>query len=129
LRGLSERRVVNLALLNCFGDAGAATKGAAGSAGLDHFGIGAGAPPGTVRRRKIATITAIQAKPLEFLGARDVFCAGIWSTRRACRSRTWRRPERVIGGSFYFDLGDEKKCNFERKFMDLDGILFDISNH
>ena len=32
------------------------------------------------------------------------------------------------GGSFYFDLGDEKKGNFERKFKDPNGIVFDISN-
>lgn len=33
------------------------------------------------------------------------------------------------GGRFYFDLGDEKKGNFERKFKDPDGIVFDISGH
>ena len=32
------------------------------------------------------------------------------------------------GGRFFFDLGeDEEKENFERKFKDPDGIIFDIS--
>ena len=32
------------------------------------------------------------------------------------------------GGTFFFDLGhDEEKENFERKFKDPDGIIFDIS--
>lgn len=32
------------------------------------------------------------------------------------------------GGTFFFDLGDDKdKKNFERKFRDPDGIIFDIS--
>ncbi len=32
------------------------------------------------------------------------------------------------GGTFHFDLGDdEAKVNFERKFKDPDGIIFDIS--
>jgi catechol 2,3-dioxygenase-like lactoylglutathione lyase family enzyme len=32
------------------------------------------------------------------------------------------------GGSFFFDLGtDAEKENFERKFKDPDGIIFDIS--
>lgn len=33
------------------------------------------------------------------------------------------------GGAFFFDLGDEKHGNFERKFKDPDGIIFDISKH
>jgi predicted enzyme related to lactoylglutathione lyase len=33
-----------------------------------------------------------------------------------------------LGGTFFFDLGnDEEKENFERKFKDPDGIIFDIS--
>jgi catechol 2,3-dioxygenase-like lactoylglutathione lyase family enzyme len=35
----------------------------------------------------------------------------------------------AAGGEFYFDLGDEKTGNFERKFKDPDGIVFDISRH
>ncbi|HUB94521.1 MAG TPA: VOC family protein [Stellaceae bacterium] len=32
------------------------------------------------------------------------------------------------GGKFFFDLGeDQDKANFERKFKDPDGIIFDIS--
>ena len=32
------------------------------------------------------------------------------------------------GGTFFFDLGESKdKVNFERKFKDPDGIIFDIS--
>ncbi len=32
------------------------------------------------------------------------------------------------GGTFFFDLGDDaEKENFERKFKDPDGIIFDIS--
>ncbi len=31
------------------------------------------------------------------------------------------------GGSFFFDLGNERHGNFERKFKDPDGIIFDIS--
>lgn len=34
-----------------------------------------------------------------------------------------------LGGQFYFDLGDARKGNFERKFKDPDGIVFDISHH
>jgi catechol 2,3-dioxygenase-like lactoylglutathione lyase family enzyme len=34
----------------------------------------------------------------------------------------------AAGGSFFFDLGnDAEKENFERKFKDPDGIIFDIS--
>jgi catechol 2,3-dioxygenase-like lactoylglutathione lyase family enzyme len=31
------------------------------------------------------------------------------------------------GGRFFFDLGDERHGNFERKFKDPDGVIFDIS--
>ena len=34
----------------------------------------------------------------------------------------------AAGGKFFFDLGeDQEKENFERKFKDPDGIIFDIS--
>ena len=33
------------------------------------------------------------------------------------------------GGKFFFDLGDERAGNFERKFKDPDGVIFDISKH
>jgi catechol 2,3-dioxygenase-like lactoylglutathione lyase family enzyme len=79
--------VVNLALLNYFGDKGAATDGAAESVGSDHFGI------------QVDDIDA----------ARELI--------------------ESAGGTFYFDLGDERKGNFERKFKDPDGIVFDISRH
>ena len=40
---------------------------------------------------------------------------------------TQKRIE-ALGGRFFFDLGhDQEKENFERKFKDPDGILFDIS--
>jgi predicted enzyme related to lactoylglutathione lyase len=40
---------------------------------------------------------------------------------------TQKRIE-AAGGSFFFDLGhDQEKENFERKFKDPDGIIFDIS--
>ncbi len=35
----------------------------------------------------------------------------------------------AAGGRFFFDLGDEKHGNFERKFKDPDGVIFDISKH
>ena|ERR1700733_11996022 len=35
----------------------------------------------------------------------------------------------AAGGQFFFDLGDERKGNFERKFKDPDGVVFDISQH
>lgn len=31
------------------------------------------------------------------------------------------------GGEFFFDLGEEEKENFERKFKDPDGVIFDVS--
>ena len=41
---------------------------------------------------------------------------------------TQKRIE-AAGGSFFFDLGnDQEKENFERKFKDPDGIIFDISH-
>ena len=34
----------------------------------------------------------------------------------------------AAGGTFFFDLGnDQEKENFERKFKDPDGVIFDIS--
>ncbi len=33
------------------------------------------------------------------------------------------------GGAFFFDFGDDKHGNFERKFKDHDGVVFDISKH
>lgn len=40
---------------------------------------------------------------------------------------TQRRIE-AAGGTFFFDLGeDAEKDNFERKFKDPDGVIFDIS--
>jgi predicted enzyme related to lactoylglutathione lyase len=35
----------------------------------------------------------------------------------------------ALGGKFFFDLGDTRKGNFERKFKDPDGVVFDISEH
>jgi predicted enzyme related to lactoylglutathione lyase len=35
----------------------------------------------------------------------------------------------ALGGTFFFDLGEERKGNFERKFKDPDGVVFDISEH
>jgi catechol 2,3-dioxygenase-like lactoylglutathione lyase family enzyme len=37
---------------------------------------------------------------------------------------------KAAGGTFFYDLGDatQKKKNFERKFKDPDGIIFDISH-
>jgi catechol 2,3-dioxygenase-like lactoylglutathione lyase family enzyme len=33
------------------------------------------------------------------------------------------------GGKFFFDLGDQRQGNFERKFKDPDGVIFDISEN
>jgi predicted enzyme related to lactoylglutathione lyase len=33
------------------------------------------------------------------------------------------------GGKFFFDFGAERDGNFERKFKDPDGVIFDISRH
>ena len=42
-------------------------------------------------------------------------------------AETQKRIE-AFGGKFFFDLGnDAEKENFERKFKDPDGIIFDIS--
>ena len=42
-------------------------------------------------------------------------------------AETQQRIE-AAGGQFFFDLGeDQEKENFERKFKDPDGIIFDIS--
>jgi len=43
-------------------------------------------------------------------------------------AETQRRIE-AAGGTFFFDLGDERQGNFERKFKDPDGVVFDISHH
>jgi predicted enzyme related to lactoylglutathione lyase len=43
-------------------------------------------------------------------------------------AETQRRIEQA-GGKFFFDLGDARKGNFERKFKDPDGVVFDISEH
>jgi predicted enzyme related to lactoylglutathione lyase len=43
-------------------------------------------------------------------------------------AETQRRIE-ANGGKFFFDLGDERHGNFERKFKDPDGVIFDISKH
>ena len=41
-------------------------------------------------------------------------------------AETQKRIE-AAGGQFFFDLGDAEKENFERKFKDPDGVIFDIS--
>ena len=41
---------------------------------------------------------------------------------------TQKRIE-AAGGQFFFDLGDERQGNFERKFKDPDGVVFDISKN
>jgi predicted enzyme related to lactoylglutathione lyase len=41
---------------------------------------------------------------------------------------TQKRIE-AMGGTFFFDLGDDRKGNFERKFKDPDGVVFDMSEH
>ena len=42
-------------------------------------------------------------------------------------AETQKRIE-TAGGQFFFDLGeDQEKQNFERKFKDPDGIIFDVS--
>jgi hypothetical protein len=39
-----------------------------------------------------------------------------------------QRSIEAAGGTFFFDLGDDvEKENFERKFKDPDGIIFDVS--
>lgn len=39
-----------------------------------------------------------------------------------------RRIE-AAGGRFHFDFGDEQHGNFERKFKDPEGVIFDISTN
>ena len=41
-------------------------------------------------------------------------------------AETQKRIE-ANGGKFFFDLGNERHGNFERKFKDPDGVIFDIS--
>jgi lactoylglutathione lyase len=41
-------------------------------------------------------------------------------------AETQKRIE-ANGGKFFFDLGEERHGNFERKFKDPDGVIFDIS--
>jgi catechol 2,3-dioxygenase-like lactoylglutathione lyase family enzyme len=41
-------------------------------------------------------------------------------------AETQKRIE-AHGGTFFFDLGDARHGNFERKFKDPDGVIFDIS--
>lgn len=43
-------------------------------------------------------------------------------------AETQRRIESA-GGKFYFDLGNEREGNFEKKFKDPDGVMFDISQN
>jgi predicted enzyme related to lactoylglutathione lyase len=43
-------------------------------------------------------------------------------------AETQKRIE-AHGGKFFFDLGDERHGNFERKFKDPDGVIFDISRN
>lgn len=78
--------VINMALLNYFGERGSGLNNAKDFVGAHHFGF------------QVEDLAEAQKK-IE---------AG--------------------GGKFFFDLGtDEDKHNFERKFKDPDGIIFDIS--
>ena len=43
-------------------------------------------------------------------------------------AETQKRIEQA-GGQFHFDLGNEREGNFERKFKDPQGVMFDISKH
>ncbi|MEI8150403.1 MAG: VOC family protein [Hyphomicrobiales bacterium] len=43
-------------------------------------------------------------------------------------AETQKRIE-ANGGKFFFDLGDERTGNFERKFKDPGGVIFDVSKH
>jgi lactoylglutathione lyase len=43
-------------------------------------------------------------------------------------AETQKRIE-AAGGKFFFDLGDSRQGNFERKFKDPDGVVFDISEN
>jgi predicted enzyme related to lactoylglutathione lyase len=40
-----------------------------------------------------------------------------------------RKKIEEAGGKFFFDLGDERHGNFEKKFKDPDGVIFDISRN
>ena len=72
---------------------------------------------------------------LNYFGSRGSGCKMQRTTSApiisAFRSMILRKPRRRIesaGGTFFFDLGnDQEKENFERKFKDPDGIIFDIS--
>lgn len=78
--------VINLALLNYFGERGSGLNNAKDFVGAHHFGF------------QVEDLAEMQKK-IE-----------------------------AAGGKFFFDLGnDEEKQNFERKFKDPDGIIFDIS--
>jgi len=78
--------VINLALLNYFGERGSGLKDAKNFVGAHHFGF------------EVDDLAAAQTR-IE-----------------------------AAGGKFFFDLGDNpEKENFERKFKDPDGIIFDIS--
>jgi predicted enzyme related to lactoylglutathione lyase len=78
--------VVNLALLNYFGNRGSGLDDAKSFVGAHHFGF------------QVDDIPEVQ------------------------------RKIEAAGGKFFFDLGvDQEKENFERKFKDPDGIIFDIS--
>ena len=80
--------VINLALLNYFGDRGSGLADAKNFVGAHHFGF------------QVQDLAAAQ-----------------------------KRIE-AAGGTFFFDLGnDAEKENFERKFKDPDGVIFDISKH
>jgi catechol 2,3-dioxygenase-like lactoylglutathione lyase family enzyme len=80
--------VINLALLNYFGERGSGLADAKAFVGAHHFGF-----------------------QVEDIGAAQ------------------KRIE-AAGGKFFFDLGnDPEKVNFERKFKDPDGIIFDISQN
>lgn len=79
--------VINLALLNFSGDAGAGVANASQFIGANHFGV------------QVDDLKEAQRKIED------------------------------AGGKFFFDLGDERQGNFERKFKDPDGIVFDISHH
>jgi catechol 2,3-dioxygenase-like lactoylglutathione lyase family enzyme len=79
--------VINLALLNYFGERGSGLGNAKSFVGAHHFGF------------QVDDLAAVQKKIEE------------------------------AGGTFFFDLGqDAEKENFERKFKDPDGIIFDISH-
>ena len=75
---------------------------------LLNFSVGAGAK------------AADMADPRGFVGAHH-FAFQVDDLAEA-----QRRIERA-GGSFFFDLGDDRHGNFERKFKDPDGVIFDIS--